>query len=126
MPARSRLQPLLLALALAVGGPAAAQDAGFEPRTGDAWVDTWLAPAFADWSLQEVLPQVCCPTLVLHGANDEYGSSRQPQQIAGQVAATAQLEILPGVQHVPHREQPELVLQRIAGFLAATRWPQCR
>ena len=40
----ARLRPVLLALALAAGAPAMAQDAtiGFDPRTGDAWVDTWL------------------------------------------------------------------------------------
>lgn len=43
LPTRSRA--LLLALALAVPGAGSAQDraAGFDPRTGDAWVDTWLA-----------------------------------------------------------------------------------
>lgn len=44
---RPALRPhaLLLALALALGvAPLAAQPApaGFQPRTGDAWVDTWL------------------------------------------------------------------------------------
>lgn len=41
---RLLLHPLLLAFALAAGAPAFAQDAatGFDPRTGDAWVDTWL------------------------------------------------------------------------------------
>lgn len=40
----SRFRPLLLALALATGAPSFAQDvsAGFDPRTGDVWVDTWL------------------------------------------------------------------------------------
>lgn len=86
-----------------------------------AWIDTWLAPAFADWSLQAVLPRVHCPTLVLHGAEDEYGSSLHPQQIAGLVAGPAQLEIMPGVRHMPHREQEHWVLQRIGRFLDAGR-----
>lgn len=40
-----RFRPLLVALALAAGTPAVAQDlaVGFDPRTGDVWVDTWLA-----------------------------------------------------------------------------------
>lgn len=84
----------------------------------DAWIDTWLAPAFRDWSLHEVLPQVTCPTLVLHGSEDEYGSSRHPQQIAGMVGGAAQLELLAGVRHVPHKEQEDWVVGRIARFLA--------
>jgi len=33
------------------------------------------------------------------------------------VAGVAQLEILPGVRHVPHREREAWVAQRVAGFL---------
>ena len=38
------LRALVLATLLALGAPAAAQDVtvGFDPRTGDVWVDTWL------------------------------------------------------------------------------------
>ena len=83
----------------------------------DAWIDTWLSPAFADWSLAPVLPQVQCPVLVIHGEQDEYGSVRHPKAIARGVAGPAQLEILPGVRHVPHREQAVWVVARVARFL---------
>lgn len=83
----------------------------------DAWIETWLAPGFADWSLTAVLPQVRCPTLVLHGAEDEYGSNRHPQHIASGVTADAQQCIMPGVRHVPHREQEAAVISTIRHFL---------
>jgi len=83
----------------------------------DAWTETWLAPGFADWSLAAVLPQVRCPTLVLHGAEDEYGTKRHPQQIAAGVNAHAELHIMPGVRHVPHREQEAAVIGTIRHFL---------
>ena len=83
----------------------------------DAWADTWLSPEFADWTLEEALAQVACPTLVIHGSEDEYGSLLHPRQIADRVAGVAQLEILPGVRHVPHREREAWVAQRVAGFL---------
>jgi len=50
---------------------------------------------------------------------DEYGSRRHPEQIAGLVSGPSQLEIMPGVRHVPHREQEEWVVRRVAHFLAA-------
>lgn len=61
-----------------------------------AWIDTWTAPGFADWSLAAVLPQVRCPALVIHGEDDEYGSVAFPQAIAaggriGRVADPARL-----------------------------------
>lgn len=83
----------------------------------DAWTETWLAPGFADWSLTTVLPQVRCPTLVIHGAEDEYGTKRHPQQIAAGVHARAELHLMPGIHHVPHREQDLAVARMIRHFL---------
>lgn len=82
-----------------------------------AWIDTWLSPEFAGWSLDEVLPQVICPTLVIHGADDEYGSAAHPERIAGSVRGPSFMEILPGTRHVPHREQEAWVAARVASFL---------
>ncbi|WP_159876351.1 alpha/beta fold hydrolase [Aquitalea denitrificans] len=83
----------------------------------DAWTETWLAPDFADWSLAAVLPQVRCPTLVIHGTEDEYGTKRHPQQIAAGVQARAELHLMPGIRHVPHREQDVTVARMIRHFL---------
>lgn len=47
----------------------------------DAWTETWLSPDFADWSLTEKLQQVLCPTLVIHGTEDEYGSIRHHKKL---------------------------------------------
>jgi len=82
-----------------------------------AWLDTWLAPGFADWSLDAVLPRVGCPALVLHGSEDEYGSSRHPERIAHGVAGAAQLELIPDARHVPHKEGETWVARRVAAFL---------
>lgn len=84
-----------------------------------AWLDTWLDPAFAHWSLAPVLPQVRCPVLALHGEDDDYGSAAHPRMIAELGAGPARVEILPGVGHVPQREQPDDVVRRVARFLAA-------
>ncbi|RYF22359.1 MAG: alpha/beta hydrolase [Comamonadaceae bacterium] len=84
----------------------------------NAWVDTWLNPAFADWTLQAALERVTCPVLALHGEHDEYGSPEQPAHIARWAAGPAQVTIIPGAAHVPHREQPEAVAGLVAQFLA--------
>jgi pimeloyl-ACP methyl ester carboxylesterase len=83
-----------------------------------AWVGTWLSPRFADWSLVPDLRQVRCPVLAIHGENDEFGSIRHPQAIAGNVAGPAALRILAGCGHVPHREMGGVVLDEVAGWLA--------
>ena len=84
----------------------------------DAWLGQWLDPVFAGWSLDATLPRVSCPTLAIHGEQDEYGSAAHPRRIVDGVRGPARLEMLAGVGHVPWREQPELVVRVIAEFLA--------
>ena len=86
----------------------------------DAWLGTWLDPAFREWSLDAVLPRVACPVLAIHGEQDEYGSPAHPKRIGELAAGTSRVVVLPGVGHVPHREQPQRVVGLVAEFLATT------
>lgn len=83
----------------------------------DAWTETWLSPAFADWSLDAALAAVRCPVLAIHGDSDEYGSTAHPQRIAALAGAPVRTLIVAGAGHVPHREQPQQVLEAVARFL---------
>lgn len=80
----------------------------------DSWIDTWLAPAFAGWTANEALDAVACPVLAIHGEKDEYGSDAHPNRIA---AGRGAARILPGLGHVPHKEQESLVAGLVAAFL---------
>lgn len=83
----------------------------------DAWIDTWLDPGFADWSLDTVLPRVKCPVLAIHGADDEYGSVRHPERIARLAGGPARVAVMPDTRHVPHREREQAALDLVADFL---------
>ena len=83
----------------------------------EAWTGTWLSPGFKDWSLAGILGQVRCPTLVIHGSEDEYGSLLHPERIAQTVRGPARMAILPGTGHVPHREQERRVAWEVACFV---------
>ena len=85
----------------------------------DAWIGSWLSPAFAAWSLDATLPQLRCPLLVIHGVDDEYGSPRHPERIVARAGAPAQLALMPDTRHVPHREREAEVIERVANFLQA-------
>jgi len=85
----------------------------------NAWTGTWLDPEFAAWSLDPVLPLVTCPILVIHGLDDEYGSSRHAEIIAQRSSGPARLEILAGAHHVPHREREESIVGLVGSFIAA-------
>lgn len=114
-----------------VAGIRAAQQAFAEPGQVDrlrryhgdkapwvlsAWIDTWLAPGFAGWSLDSELPQVRCPNLVLHGRRDEFGSVRHPEQIAELSAGPSTLHI-GDWGHIPYREEPDVVVRLVAAWL---------
>ena len=81
----------------------------------DAWIETWLSPAFARWSLDDALARVKCPTLAMHGSEDEYGSARHPERIAR--GAGGEMEIIEGAGHVPHREREGWVVERVRQHL---------
>lgn len=83
----------------------------------DAWIASWLSPAFASWSLAPTLPRVGCPALVIHGADDEYGSPRHPELIGELAGGPTQVEIMADTRHVPHRERTPAVLAMVAAFL---------
>lgn len=84
----------------------------------DAWIETWLAPDFADWTLDAALAALRCPVLAVHGADDEYGSVAHPERIAARAGGPATTLVLPACGHMPHREKPEEVLAAIAAFSA--------
>lgn len=87
----------------------------------EAWLGTWLSPAFAAWSLDGVLPRVRCPALVIHGADDEYGSPRHPERIGGLSGGTTQLDLMPQTGHTPHRERQAAVVAAVQAWLARQR-----
>ncbi|RDI98018.1 alpha/beta hydrolase [Dyella solisilvae] len=83
-----------------------------------AWVGTWLAPDFAGWNLDDELRRVTCPVLAIHGDQDEFGSTLQPQRIAARVEGHSTVEIFAGVGHVPHRESTDAVLALVTAWLS--------
>jgi pimeloyl-ACP methyl ester carboxylesterase len=86
-------------------------------ETFRGWNDIWLDPQFRDWNIEEYLAAISCPTLVIQGENDEYGTLAQVEAIQRRVPATQSL-ILPHCGHSPHRDQTSLTLDAISKFVA--------
>jgi pimeloyl-ACP methyl ester carboxylesterase len=82
------------------------------------WNDIWLDPAFRDWNIEDYLPDVNAPVLVIQGEGDEYGTGAQLEAIAAQVGGPAETLLIPECRHSPQRDQPEAVLDAMAGFVA--------
>jgi pimeloyl-ACP methyl ester carboxylesterase len=86
-----------------------------------AWHDTWLSPAFRDWSIEAYLAGIRCPILAIQGEDDEYATMAQLDAITAQAIASPHVEQLrlPRCGHSPHRDQPEAVLHAIGRFVRA-------
>jgi pimeloyl-ACP methyl ester carboxylesterase len=83
----------------------------------EAWTETWLSPAFAAWTLAAELPKIACPMLAIHGDQDEYGSLSHIDLIRTLAGERATTKVLQGFGHIPHREQPEVIVGFVAEFL---------
>ena len=59
------------------------------------WNDIWLHPDFRSWNIEEYLPRISCPILVIQGLDDEYGTKAQVQAIAARLEARSKLSFLP-------------------------------
>ena len=86
------------------------------PQVFSDWNDTWLAPDFRDWNIENYLPTISCPLLAIQGADDEYATMRQIEVIAEQVPG-AELLKLPNCGHSPQRDQEAAVLEAISRFV---------
>lgn len=84
----------------------------------NAWTEIWLSPQFSHWSLMSCIEKVICPTLVLHGELDEFGSSAFPEFIAQKVNGFSDMLILKDCGHVPHKEMPQTIIDKVASFLS--------
>lgn len=82
-----------------------------------AWSRTWLRPAFADWNIEDVLPVITCPALILQGRDDQYGTRRQVDAIVAGIP-NARGQLIDDCGHTPHQEQAQAVLALMREFIA--------
>ena len=82
-----------------------------------AWAETWTTAGFRPWNIENFLPGITCPSLIIQGENDEYGTLKQVRAISTQTSGTATELILPNIKHTPHKEAPQLVLEKSSAFI---------
>jgi pimeloyl-ACP methyl ester carboxylesterase len=81
------------------------------------WNDVWLHPEFRDWNIEEYLPEVRVPILIVQGEDDEYGTWAQVEAIQRRSGGPVEVLGLPGCGHSPHLEHRDAVLAAAAGFV---------
>jgi pimeloyl-ACP methyl ester carboxylesterase len=80
------------------------------------WSESWLNPDFMNWNIEEHVPGITVPMLLIQGKDDEYGTIEHIKRIKQKVAAESL--ILDGCKHVPHYDQPEATLHAMTDFIA--------
>jgi len=81
------------------------------------WNEVWLHPDFRAWNIEALLPDVKCPTLIIQGDNDEYGTLAQIDAITRQASGPTVARVLTNCGHAPHHRHRGPVLDEIDGFL---------
>lgn len=86
-------------------------------RTFWGWNNIWLHPDFRSWNIEEYLPRIICPTLVIQGLDDQYGTMAQVEVIRRQSGGPVEVLALEACRHSPQRDQAEATLHAIAEFV---------
>lgn len=87
-------------------------------RTFWGWNHIWLHPEFRKWNIEEYLPRISCPTLVIQGLEDQYGTMAQVEAIRKQSGGPVEVLALEDCKHSPQRDQPERVVETICEFVS--------
>lgn len=84
------------------------------------WTDVWLRPEFQQWNIEEYLPAIASPVLVVQGEEDQYGTLRQVDAVLTQVSGLARSLVLARCGHSPHSDRPDEVLEAASQFVRHT------
>lgn len=86
-------------------------------RTFWGWNNIWLHPDFRSWNIEEYLPRITCPMLVVQGLDDQYGTMAQVEVISKQSGGAVEVLKLEHCRHSPQRDQPKATLEAITKFV---------
>lgn len=82
-----------------------------------SWTEVWLTPEFRKWNIEEYLPSIESPVLVVQGEDDDYGTLRQVEAVLNGINGPTESLVLPRCGHSPHTDHPEKVLEATARFV---------
>jgi pimeloyl-ACP methyl ester carboxylesterase len=81
------------------------------------WTDVWLRPEFRAWNIERYLPDVTCPTLIIQGKQDEYGTDRQVNTLLAALGGRCESVMLERCGHSPHLDQRATVEDLMIRFV---------
>ncbi len=81
------------------------------------WNRAWLDPGFRDWNLEEFLPGIEIPVLVIQSETDPYGTLAQVEAIERGVRGPFSRLILPECGHAPQKDRPDETTAAVVDFV---------
>ena len=81
------------------------------------WNDTWQRDDYWHWNVEQYLPEISCPLLVMQGKDDHYGSEAQVDAIVKGAGGPAEKLMIPDCGHNPHFDQPAATVEAITRFV---------
>lgn len=83
----------------------------------EAWQEIWTSERFEDWSIEDKLCNISCPTMIIQGTSDQYATEDHATNL-GKLVVDSEVHLLTGYGHFPHLEDSEFVINLIVNFLA--------
>ncbi|WP_413532545.1 alpha/beta fold hydrolase [Empedobacter brevis] len=83
----------------------------------EMWTKTWLRPDFIDFDIRKELKNIECPTLVIQGIDDEFGTIEQVNGIINNVKGTKESYLVPDAKHTPYKENRIPTLDKTVAFI---------
>ncbi len=81
------------------------------------WTKTWLSESYQSWNIEQYLHHIQCPSLIIQGVNDEYGTQKQVENIVNKTSGHSIPLLIPEIGHTPHKENPTIVIKETTKFL---------
>jgi pimeloyl-ACP methyl ester carboxylesterase len=81
------------------------------------WNRAWLDPQFRNWRIDEYLPYIRVPILIVQGQDDEYGTAAQIALAQQETYCPLEVVMLAGAGHSPQIDRPEDTLAAIGEFV---------
>ncbi|MBT8356821.1 MAG: alpha/beta hydrolase [Deltaproteobacteria bacterium] len=81
------------------------------------WNEAWLHPDFLSWNIEEYLPGINAPILIIQGEDDNYGTIAQVETIAEKTSGISEIRMLTECGHSPHKDRGDTVLEVMQRFI---------
>ncbi len=85
----------------------------------EAWSGAWTSDAFASFDIRDALAAIAVPVHVVQGDADEFATDAQAVETAAAIGESARCSLLPGVRHLIHHDDPDLIVELVEAEMTA-------